>query len=252
MITNTQRLLAVTMSLILVVGVSPAFAQVDDAMSGQMTTTPTNNPGIASPQQTSNCALFDLEGTGGNSVPIGVLTSPVTDITFSPNGWYAMNPPWALTNPPSPTTAMVPQFQQGFVTLTMSNPVSTVSFWHDTLNNPISARVFGAGNTLLATIPVPATEFGFFGAGNFQQITHTEVGNVITHIELEGSFNTGRSLYDDFEVCVDSMVGGKSLPIDSTALLIAGASANAVWLMSALVVIGSVAFGALYITSKRN
>ncbi len=48
------------------------------------------------------------------------------------------------------------------------------------------------------------------------------------------------------------LVGGELLPIDSTALLLAGAQTNAVWIMSALAVIGSVAFGALYITSKKN
>jgi len=47
-------------------------------------------------------------------------------------------------------------------------------------------------------------------------------------------------------------VGGEFLPIDSTALILAGAQTNAVWIMSALAVIGSVAFGALYITSKKN
>ena len=47
-------------------------------------------------------------------------------------------------------------------------------------------------------------------------------------------------------------VGGEFLPIDHTALLLAGAQTNAVWIMSALAVIGSIAFGALYITSKKN
>jgi len=47
-------------------------------------------------------------------------------------------------------------------------------------------------------------------------------------------------------------VGGEFLPIDSTALLVAGAQTNAVWIFSAIAVIGSVAFGALYITSKKN
>jgi len=50
----------------------------------------------------------------------------------------------------------------------------------------------------------------------------------------------------------DVIVGGELLPIDSTALLVAGAQTNAVWIMSALAVIGSIAFGALYITSKKN
>ena len=47
-------------------------------------------------------------------------------------------------------------------------------------------------------------------------------------------------------------VGGELLPIDSTALILAGAQTNAVWMISALAVIGSVAFGALYLTTRRN
>lgn len=51
---------------------------------------------------------------------------------------------------------------------------------------------------------------------------------------------------------VGTVVGGELLSIDTTALILAGAQTNAVWLLSALAVIGSVAFGALYITSKKN
>lgn len=47
-------------------------------------------------------------------------------------------------------------------------------------------------------------------------------------------------------------VGGEFLPIDTTALLVAGAQTNAVWILSALAVIGSIAFGALYLTSRKN
>jgi len=55
----------------------------------------------------------------------------------------------------------------------------------------------------------------------------------------------------DFLPC-SVYVGGEFLPIDTTALLIAGAQTNAVWIMSALAVIGSIAFGALYLTSRKN
>ena len=50
----------------------------------------------------------------------------------------------------------------------------------------------------------------------------------------------------------ECLVGGELLPIDTTALLLAGAQTNAVWIMSSLAVIGSIAFGALYIISKKN
>jgi len=56
-------------------------------------------------------------------------------------------------------------------------------------------------------------------------------------------------IFPDLPECV---VGGELIPIDSTALLLAGAQTNAVWLMSALAAIGSVAFGALYIKSRKH
>jgi len=71
------------------------------------------------------------------------------------------------------------------------------------------------------------------------------LGNTLTPMEY----------VDNVQVLVDMdevVVGGEFLPIDHTALLLAGAQTNAVWIMSALAVIGSVAFGALYLTSRKN
>ena len=50
----------------------------------------------------------------------------------------------------------------------------------------------------------------------------------------------------------DGVVGGQYLPIDATTLLVAGVQANAIWILSALAVIGSVAFGTLFITTRRS
>jgi len=47
-------------------------------------------------------------------------------------------------------------------------------------------------------------------------------------------------------------VGGEFLPIDSTALLLAGMQTNSVWILSALAVVGITAFGALYISARRK
>jgi len=47
-------------------------------------------------------------------------------------------------------------------------------------------------------------------------------------------------------------VGGEFLPIDSTALLLAGMQTNSVWILSAFAVVASVAFGALYISARRK
>ncbi len=91
-----------------------------------------------------------------------------------------------------------------------------------------------------------------------------ELSQTVIEFQNSGAFNSGGTLINvnEGENFVDNpispisnnicIVGGEFLPIDTTSLLLAGAQTNAVWIMSALAVIGSVAFGALYITSKKN
>jgi len=47
-------------------------------------------------------------------------------------------------------------------------------------------------------------------------------------------------------------VGDTPIQIDITALLLAGLQTSAVWIMSALAIIGSLAFGLVYITARKN
>jgi len=47
-------------------------------------------------------------------------------------------------------------------------------------------------------------------------------------------------------------VGGEFLPIDSTALLLAGLQSSAIWMLPVLAVVTGSAFGILYIKSRRN
>ena len=47
-------------------------------------------------------------------------------------------------------------------------------------------------------------------------------------------------------------VGGEFIPIDATAVLIAGMQTNALSVLSAFVVIGAIAFGTLYFSVKRK
>ena len=81
--------------------------------------------------------------------------------------------------------------------------------------------------------------------------THAEIGAVITTTDCDGNTQEW-SLISDTEIVLVAPVGGELLLIDNMALMLAGAQTNAVWIMSALAVIGSVAFGVLYITSKKN
>jgi len=51
---------------------------------------------------------------------------------------------------------------------------------------------------------------------------------------------------------IRTAVGGEFIPIDATAVLIAGAQSNALTILSAFVVIGAIAFGTLYFSVKRK
>jgi len=73
---------------------------------------------------------------------------------------------------------------------------------------------------------------------------------LLTKYELEANFNPSDPSLKCGTVVVP--VGGEFMNIDTTALILAGAQTNAVWIMSALAVIGSVAFGALYLNSRKN
>ena len=51
---------------------------------------------------------------------------------------------------------------------------------------------------------------------------------------------------------VDEKVGGEFLPIDSTALVLAGLQSSAIWMLPALAGIAGAAFGELFYTNRRK
>ncbi len=52
--------------------------------------------------------------------------------------------------------------------------------------------------------------------------------------------------------CPSEIVGGELLPIDSTALMLAGLQTSAIWMLPVLAGVAGSAFGVLYIKSRRN
>jgi len=55
-----------------------------------------------------------------------------------------------------------------------------------------------------------------------------------------------------FKMEIHAVVGGEFLPIDSTALLLAGVQSSAIWMLPVLAGVAGSAFGVLYIKSRRN
>jgi len=99
---------------------------------------------------------------------------------------------------------------------------------------------FGIDGTLLATVS---------STGPILEII-SFAGFPVHKIVTTGDFYAIDDISYTEDLC--ALVGGEFLQIDSAALILAGAQTNAVWIMSALAVIGSVAFGALYIKTRKN
>ncbi len=54
------------------------------------------------------------------------------------------------------------------------------------------------------------------------------------------------------EIIINGPVGGELIPIDSTALVLAGLQTSAIWMLPVLAGVAGSAFGILYIKSRRN
>jgi len=72
----------------------------------------------------------------------------------------------------------------------------------------------------------------------------------VDRIEFEFVTPTDATDYDldKFEITME-MVGGEMFPVDTTALLLAGAELNAIWILPAIAAIG---IGAFIVSRKRN
>jgi hypothetical protein len=233
---NSTQLLSATIALVLISGMAiPAFANNGSDDTGDYVA---NSQDLATPSIVESVVTFDgCVGTPVVYVENGVTITSVggtLDCTFSPATPNNTPAAWMNGNPvriDCPSTSSEIRLDQGDF-----NADADVSLMQS----------FNAANVLVDSdgenIPAPQTSMN----------TLTTSGQGTTYAILSSTGTFPNTLYVDNVVCVEGIVGGEFLPIDATALILAGAQTNAVWLMSALAVIGSVAFGALYISSKKN
>ena len=79
--------------------------------------------------------------------------------------------------------------------------------------------------------------------------THAEIGAVITTTDCDGN-TLEWSLISDTEIVFVAQVGGEFLPIDNTALMLAGLQSSAIWMLPALAGIAGV--GAYFIRTRMT
>jgi len=249
-----NRLLAGTLAIVLIAGFSnPAFAENSAIESGAPSGPLGTSEIVSSSQASLKCNLVTFEGLG-NGNPVGTIGDATfvgaSSFTDSDDGGSA-----AVANEPSPITVMAGPSTQ---VVTLANPQSQVSFWYVITASEIIVRIFGAGDVLLDSFNTPVLTQGIIGGDptgffdNWNQVVHNEGSDVITKIEIE-IVSQGGFLFDDFEFCTEQdMVGGELLPIDSTALVLAGLQSSAIWMLPVLAGVAGSAFGILYIKSRRN
>ena len=226
-----NRLLAGAFALVLIsgLGMSQAFANPLSGAPGAP------SPSVATPQ---GSVVINFDGLTQGSVG---TVFPHGGVTFSTTGIDMLVIPTSISTPPNGFGAhavVIGDFNGDIIVDLPSNTCAN-DFEVFMFDPPFQAQAFGISGNLLTTIV----------GSSFAQ-TLSFAGFPVHSVVMTGTFYGIDDITFSPETCV--VVGGELLPIDSTALLLAGAQTNAVWIISALAVIGSVAFGALYITTRRN
>ena len=229
---NIHKLLGVSLALILSVGmISPAMAGVPGGFSDA----------YAPPNWTEFTEGNGFVDTTGAPASISVIGS---DESIDCLGFF----PFSL-----PPNLLRPEQHDGLncvTDFTITIPCDgTVDFDWSSVNSQESN---------LFDVP------GFLVNGVFTVLNHagTDSGSQGVPVQLGDVFGFRVDATDDFSgfgvlditnfdgpQCV---VGGEFLPIDSTALVLAGLQTSAIWMLPVLAGVAGSAFGVLYIKSRRN
>jgi len=263
---KVNRLLAGTLALVLIVGLSPAFADESQAATdGIVFTEPSElatPTALASPS--SSTILTGPSDFSGSETVIGFESLPgvpppgpfsIGDVTFSEFSSGSGSPGWRLLTlsfgPPIPQ--LTDNAGISLIRLDFSSSVNRVGMVvgiSDPFGSPTNyeVRFFNNALILIETVPISVVD----DTGKFAGIESTELISRVEIVETTGG-DSRVGVIDDvrFEL-VDITVGGEFLPIDSTALVLAGLQTSAIWMLPVLAGVAGSAFGVLYIKSRRN
>jgi len=244
-----NRLLAGTLALVLIAGlVTPAFAQAsDEGGVGQQVQAGPSMP----------AGLVPIDGTWTEfsnvapdpSVSDGCLPADPAGLSCIPsdaaNSVFGDAPPWTFTCPTAGCSLTVTDaFNLGDQYEVFDNAASIGS----TPPVPLPAQAGDqcAGAVVLASDPElcvldPNSSTGVFNLGSgAHSITITRIASD-PGVQFTAAY---------FKIVIKQAVGGELLPIDSTALMLAGLQSSAIWMLPVLAGIAGTAFCALYFTSK--
>jgi len=137
------------------------------------------------------------------------------------------------------------------VTIAFDNPVAAFGFdMNQLMGGSFDITIqFTSGPDFVGNFPVTQSLSLEFVGFQSEQI---DIETVIIQGDGTGGFDYA---FDNFAFggkgC-EIVVGGEFLPIDSTALMLAGLQSSAIWMLPVLAGVAGSAFGILYIKSRRN
>ena len=217
---NIQKLLVGTLALVLIAGIgsTQAFAQTpaqsDDAVAAEVIT-PSGDTTIDFDALASNSYL-------GTEITIGDVTFSTPDETLVTSGTTVSTPPNVLSahvvsSPPAPGGDFDGEVVMEFADDTCASDLEILM-----INPPFDATAFGIDGAELTTISSsgPLTELFSFA------------GLPVHKVVMTGDFYAIDDISFTEEFC--GIVAGELLPIDNTALFLAGLSSSAVWMIPTL------------------
>jgi hypothetical protein len=246
-----NSLLAGTLALVLVAGLgTPVFAQTN--LSAGMD--PVNVEGVANPQSVLSpqqvCSDIDYTFTGTGSGTLNGVPFPSSDFTVTV--WANTCDVMEIFGPEVftvlATAAEVDIDGVGIVQITeetglFANNNNGALGWSFFDGNDLDSDIYDLFNVLPPAYDL-TTDFGpLFDAdpiGFFNPVV-TDSGLLFITGITDGTFEAELK---------DMVVGGEFLPIDNTALMLAGLQSSAIWMIPTLA--GLAGAGAFYIKSRMN
>ena len=235
------------------------FAQSNDSSTDSSSISPptiSETPPILG-VVTASATPIDIGDFSGGETVIGFdsllgVPSPgpfsIGDVTFSEFSSGFGSPGWRLLTGflGTPDPQLTDNRGISIIRLDFSSPVNRVGMIVGIGPADYEVRFFNNALTLIETVPISIPTFS--NAGFFAGIQSTELISRVEIVELT-DINTRVAGIDDvrFEL-VDITVGGEFLPIDSTALLLAGAQSFS-WMIP--VVLSVLGIG-LFVVSRKS
>jgi len=234
---NTQILLAGTIALVLVIGMtSPAFAQVN---GGGPDAVPDDFTPVAAVPTVGSEVLIDFETlpdttpipSGTNitdqfaSVGVAMFT---TDDPAGPNILQLGLPGQSGVNTLQSIGA--PRDFEAFIGIDFVDPVSSASVLVlDVGEQGLILEAFNAADELVDSASVVNPDLG---VGEFDTLSVSGAGIVRLNVsQLLPSASLEGYLIDDLRFTLETIVAGELLPVDSSALVIAGLTSMSVWMI---------------------